>query len=1193
MMVGRGRKVTKHRPGAEASAGAGTAADDRNLGLFPGQASASDSDSSSGSGSGSGSDTRGGEGSQTMSQNEAWRRIAKLESDNESDDDSRTRGAAQKSRSRGKSSGRTKKPKRRGGGDAMYMAAASSANHQGLFSGSAKQGGEGSASDTSASSYSSSGSSCSSSSSSSSSSGSSSSSRSGSGRESRRRAAGTRDSNSDSDSDNSYQQGVISPYVETTEATILAVFDDTNEHGYDSRLHAVRHSSVRRRSTVQNRRGADKMLAVAQVHELNIAIESASSKTPKKAKAKTKADERAGGAGGDGAEGSDGGGDDKDSREGSADSNNDSDSDSDASIRSDVDDDKEWEEDERIEYDTGLLSGQGTGGGSAGSCGAVGAEEKRPGTQDGFEFALNEGDSQKTRWTRNGLCLVGVTLEALQAINYIASVRRNHMTTREVVEEIIKPLTKKNKVSVTEFLQSKDKSVIKGMGFGVPSRYASNSNKKNLYGRAGIYVSHAWGNKFDEVVKCLESYERDLREKSQKENTQSKAKGTLDFLTSRKDRYYYWIDAFCSNQWKPLATRLRCPPTYWFQHTLPAFIKNIGTFLVVVLPWHKPLVLARTWCLAEIVAAHQAELQVNLQFSPDRHQPFLSMIGSNYDRCYNILSNYVISSYATTSSSKIAHENILDAFDLVQAVNKDKPFAAETINVLIALKFKEWLDVAAIVVFQQLEKDYQLQVKKLDDKKETLWTRTVTHSFLCHALGCAELVDTTIEADACQSKVMETMQQLARLYVQINDFTHAEHKYMECLAQAVHVLGAGNGFTLTIMGNLAFVMKKLGKYDESEDMLKLTIARKEKTLGEMHSSTVASCINLAMLQKEIGNLQSARQVLNRVLKIQTAVHGETDPHTLNTLELIAAIQLELKFYDGALKMLTKVLQAKTLTLGKENRETLTVLETIGDVHVATKNWETAKDIFNKALKLREKVCGKNDPTTLNVYQRMGKVHEKINDPHNAVRYYEKLLGGTIECMGNRHFGAYRVRDKLLYLRLKIGAKTVEQVEIEGKLLFEDARADLSMRDPITLVTAHHFGEFLSATMNKYTEAVKYFRKAYYNRKQVLGEDSPYTLVSQYGLAFNLAKIHEFKEGYTLLQDVIQRFDANAEFGPAHDVTVAAVCSYVELCKISHDKGEAEVNMRRLLMHYQQAYGHSSSKALDMMQQIKNLIGDGR
>ena len=132
--------------------------------------------------------------------------------------------------------------------------------------------------------------------------------------------------------------------------------------------------------------------------------------------------------------------------------------------------------------------------------------------------------------------------------------RFEELSTADVVVRIIKPLTEEQKCSYCELLRD--------------------GPDASLVGRANVFVSHAWGNRFVDTASAVLS------------RLDGKADSAHVFL---------WNDIFVSSQHN-IETLL---PSWW-SDTFANAIKELGSTLLVLQPWANPLPLTRAWCLWEI-----------------------------------------------------------------------------------------------------------------------------------------------------------------------------------------------------------------------------------------------------------------------------------------------------------------------------------------------------------------------------------------------------------------------------------------------------------------------------------------------------------------------------------------------------------------------------------------------------------------
>jgi len=774
-----------------------------------------------------------------------------------------------------------------------------------------------------------------------------------------------------------------------------------------------------------------------------------------------------------------------------------------------------------------------------------------------------------------GLVTTGVQLVVLQKLrNMVRSKKRGGMTTTQVVNEIIKPMTKLHKCSLVHFVSRTDHSVPAGTGFSVPGKLTTKSST----GPSNVYISHAWDYQFEDLVNTLEAYEEDQRK--------ALHEGIIASVTGTKHRFFYWLDVFSMNQWKPLCTAKKCPPVTWFRNDLPDLIKTIGTFCMVILPWNKPLALQRTWCLYECTAAYKVSVEVSLRFSKKRHRMFLSMVRDYYEECLRVLSSFVVSTLDSSARSGPAADLMHDFMEEMVLAAKAFPNPPVNINVLIKRLIFRWLDRESVTILNSAERQLRKEAEELHQSQFNVWNMQVKRSLFCNAFHCSEFFDESDEVRKLYLSAIEVMQSKARLLVQLDELAEAEVEYMKCLDEANERLGSDHNSTLTLMGNLAVVQKKMGKLKLSEKMLRIVMAKKEKMLGQSHTSTMSTMINLSLVLKDAGKLEEARSLLNKLIVLQEEAYGENDDLTLSSVECLATILLELNFYEGTLVLLTRILTAKTLKLGKTHREVHSVLETIGDLYIRQEDWANAGIMYSKACTAREKSYGNfNDPSTLNCYSRLGKVQEKLCNWDKAEELYNKLLTGTRETMGESHFGVYQTRDRLIGVQVRNGKIKHELLIDAYYTLFEEANKELTLSDPVTCTIAHHLADEC-VTASRHREAITYFRKAFVSRKKLFGEDNVYSLLAEYGLALSLAHTKQFREAYELFLDLIARFDVHPQFGPHHDKTMMCVISYIDVSHISGDKMSTEVYLRRLLAFYQHEKP-DHEKAMAIIQELNS------
>jgi hypothetical protein len=131
----------------------------------------------------------------------------------------------------------------------------------------------------------------------------------------------------------------------------------------------------------------------------------------------------------------------------------------------------------------------------------------------------------------------------------------NGLTTTEIKEKFILPMTEQHKCSLNDLLRE-----IKHPAY---------------HEKADVFVSHAWKYEFVKVVDILKHH-----------------------FTARPD-VVIWFDVFSINQHQETSLDYG-----WWATTFRNAIAEFGHTVMVLMPWDDPIPLKRAWCLFELFCTH-------------------------------------------------------------------------------------------------------------------------------------------------------------------------------------------------------------------------------------------------------------------------------------------------------------------------------------------------------------------------------------------------------------------------------------------------------------------------------------------------------------------------------------------------------------------------------------------------------------
>ncbi|KAL4885199.1 hypothetical protein BJY04DRAFT_214537 [Aspergillus karnatakaensis] len=242
-------------------------------------------------------------------------------------------------------------------------------------------------------------------------------------------------------------------------------------------------------------------------------------------------------------------------------------------------------------------------------------------------------------------------------------------------------------------------------------------------------------------------------------------------------------------------------------------------------------------------------------------------------------------------------------------------------------------------------------------------------------------------------------------FAHLNGRDDEAHRMLDkALCAANKVLGAEHQTTLTIRGQMAFVLVQLGKYEEA-DLIRPQNLKSYQKQG-LHS-TEADLRNLVHSLCSQGKFEEAEAVYRQALSASQQAFGEDSPDALWDLTLLG----------GALRGQKKREEAEALfrliLTGLENEYGAfhyTVIETtllLGLTLVRQGKTEEGEVMCERTLAASSEVLGPNHPTTLYAVIEMGLIRAKQGRHHDAELLLQRIWLKRQELRGLREAHSLR------------------------------------------------------------------------------------------------------------------------------------------------------------------------------------------
>jgi tetratricopeptide (TPR) repeat protein len=546
---------------------------------------------------------------------------------------------------------------------------------------------------------------------------------------------------------------------------------------------------------------------------------------------------------------------------------------------------------------------------------------------------------------------MGVKLSVLQIIRDYIKNFNPYLTTGEVVEHFVKPMTKHSKCSFIQLFDGKHSSQPEPMrrmintdaeGWTTYDFHALFPEAAEEYvsfeGAAEVFISHAWSYEFCEFVKCL------------------------DEEFAMKSNKALWIDMFSLNQWKHGHKGSR-PNSRGDVKLMPSFVKglieDIKTTCVVAIPWKEPTVFNRTWCMWEMFCTLQAKGKLH----------FITLAEYAYEINTTVLADlayitkmlHSINLYQSKSTLAEDRRAIFEAIDRM-GIN------GESINKMIIDAINAWYKSLAGTAIQAMEK------KELKDDPSVDSLATNFFSMAKRLVDSGKLADAEIMFQKAldnrvkhlgpdHSETLSVLHRMADLMGAQGSLADAERMYREVLQSREAALGTDNPETLTLLNNLAIILKTQGKLEEAEEVFASVLEGRERALGVEHPDTLSSLNNLGVVLDTMEKFDDAQEIYEEALEGRERVLGAKHPYTLGTAANLAALHFTKGNFTEAEQLYRWAFSTDEIAIGNDDMHVLANYHNFGKVLEMDGRREEALIWFQRAYEGRRELFGLNHPQT--------------------------------------------------------------------------------------------------------------------------------------------------------------------------------------------------------------------------------------
>jgi tetratricopeptide (TPR) repeat protein len=495
------------------------------------------------------------------------------------------------------------------------------------------------------------------------------------------------------------------------------------------------------------------------------------------------------------------------------------------------------------------------------------------------------------------------------------------LTTTEVCDQFIKPMTKSSQSSYCDFLREIGHEAV---------------------GEATVFISHAWKYNFLDVVDSL----------------------THHFGQTLEAGVVVWFDLFSNNQHKAVELDF----SYWAT-TFQSAIESFGRTVMVLAPWDHPIPLTRAWCLWELYCTAHTQSKFEVAMTGSARMRFIDDVLEDSEGSINRM----LSQIDVKNSECFKPE---DREQIFKAIKSSVGFSE--LNRMVFEKLQDWVIVAMreetakgknstdARYLTALAGLYKGQGKYVE--AESLY------------MECLDVMRAALGED--HPHTLSSMNNLAMIYKSQGKYVEAESLYVKCLDVMRSALGENHPDTLTSMNNLAMLYYSQGKYVEAESLCVECLEMSRSSLGENHPDILTSMNNLAMIYRSQGKYVEAESLCVKCLDVMRSILGENHPITLTSMSNLAMIYRSQGKYVEAESLYVKCLDVMRAALGEDHPDTLSSMSNLAMLYDSQGKYVEAESLCVECLEMRTAALGENHPDILismnnlaTIYRSQGKYVE--------------------------------------------------------------------------------------------------------------------------------------------------------------------------------------------------------------------------
>jgi tetratricopeptide (TPR) repeat protein len=248
--------------------------------------------------------------------------------------------------------------------------------------------------------------------------------------------------------------------------------------------------------------------------------------------------------------------------------------------------------------------------------------------------------------------------------------------------------------------------------------------------------------------------------------------------------------------------------------------------------------------------------------------------------------------------------------------------------------------------------------------------------------------------------IASTLNNLAMLYLSMDDYAKAEPLFQRALKINEKVLGPDHPRTAWGLNNLGRIHLSIGDYAKAEPLFQRALKINEKALGPDHPDTATSLNNLGELYYSMGDYAKAEPLFQRALKISEKARGPDHPDTATVRNNLAMLYLSMGDYAKSSLNMRFALKIYEKAFGPDHTNTALILNNLAKLYSSTGDHAKAEPLFQRALKAYEKTVGSDHSAPAAVLKNLALLKIEIGQTKEAIPLFARARQADEKYLSN-------------------------------------------------------------------------------------------------------------------------------------------------------------------------------------------------